>query len=537
MAALATKRLLVANLDFAIVGMCPGVTKMMRLLRAYLITREKRAKKGEKKEKKKKFTKGRKAMMKGFLVMELVPSIPKEPPQNPFAFAKPGVPIGAVDHSIDDVQDGSLVSAAACVGVEQIFPGWASVLRNTGTPVPADITKMKSLWLHIGYCNFKTMIWSGLHLLRQGSKHDAEGQELEVELSLPNPVTCYRCFEFLHKHVDFPKAYTLKLWALETKGAHLSKAKMAPKQVLVRAFPHIPAVQVWKGSYLEAKEEEERKKIVEGKEQKTRAKLAAPNHKLGEFLHSKKKRKQSTDSAELIVDDTDHAGVASHDSHESNLHDDQDQDKSSDSSSSSASESDTDSDDEDHGNEVPSDDSSSSGDDSADDDLCGYSDYAPDTEDDAEVTDKDTSLAVEAAPASSSSGAVAPEPASGSGLHREKATCITIPGYGELRYHEKTQNIVAFCHTHKATCDCRRSRTVCENSSRAGQGRPIGLLVAWLLDPASHDGDGAKRFVHPFEARLAARRHFNALDGSTEFAQCERRRHETETDDEPRKIL
>lgn len=474
-------------------------------------------------------------MMKGFLVMELEPSVPKELPQNPFDFAKPRVPIGAAGHSTDDVQDALLASAATGVGEES---GWAAVLRHRGPPVPvADITNMKSLWLHIGYCNFKNMIWSGLHLLKKGWTQNAEGQDLEIELSLPNPVKCYRCFEFLHKHIDFPKAYTLKFWALQTKGARFSKANMAPKQVLVTAFPHIPAIQVWKGSFLEAKEEEERKKNKEEKERKKREKLAAPKQTLRECLHSKKKRKRSTDSAELIVDDDDrdHAGVASH---ESNLHDDQDQDSSSDSSSSSTNESGTDSDDDDHGNEIPSEDSdsNSSSSSSSDEELRDCSDYAPDTDVDEGVADEDTSAP--AAPSSSSGAAIAPVPASGSGLPREKATCITIPGFGELRYHEKTQNIVAFCHTHKTTHDCRRGRTVTANSSRAGQGRPIGLLVAWLLDPDSHGATpDAKRFVHPFDARLAARRHFNALDGSTVFAQCERGKFETETYDEPQKIL
>ena len=64
---------------------------------------------------------------------------------------------------------------------------------------------------------------------------------------------------------------------------------------------------------------------------------------------------------------------------------------------------------------------------------------------------------------------------------------LVIPDFGELRYNAETKNITAFCKVHRNT-DCRKSRTCIGSSARAraGRGRPIGLLTAWVLKPDSH---------------------------------------------------
>ena len=111
--------------------------------------------------------------------------------------------------------------------------------------------------------------------------------------------------------------------------------------------------------------------------------------------------------------------------------------------------------------------------------------------------------------------------------------CIVVGTHGELRYHAKSKNIVAFCAEHR-DIDCRRSRTCIPNLARAGQGRPIGLLTAWLRDPESHIPE-LKRHVHPLAARRAARQFFQDLPGAAAFSQNERCKRDGE-DDEPENI-
>ena len=68
---------------------------------------------------------------------------------------------------------------------------------------------------------------------------------------------------------------------------------------------------------------------------------------------------------------------------------------------------------------------------------------------------------------------------------------VSYPPYGEIRYNSKLQIMVAHCHCKDAAGnqihgnDCRKRRTVKEGRS-AGQGRPVGLLAAWLQDGANH---------------------------------------------------
>ena len=117
---------------------------------------------------------------------------------------------------------------------------------------------------------------------------------------------------------------------------------------------------------------------------------------------------------------------------------------------------------------------------------------------------------------------------------------IDVPG-GNLRFYTKKQEIVAHCTEHSE--DCRKARTVKPSSapSRSGQGRPIGLLVAWLNDPDSHacaQGISAahtRTSVPRYQDRLTAREAFNQIPGSSIFAQHERPRRANE-DEEPMSI-
>ena len=102
---------------------------------------------------------------------------------------------------------------------------------------------------------------------------------------------------------------------------------------------------------------------------------------------------------------------------------------------------------------------------------------------------------------------------------------VVIPEYGEIKFYKKNDTMTAHCHVHGGPGDlcCRRSRTVkgSEFRSRAGQGRPVGLLICWLKDTDHHD-TLPKTYVHKLEDRKAAREWFKSLPGSSGFLTHER---------------
>jgi hypothetical protein len=112
-----------------------------------------------------------------------------------------------------------------------------------------------------------------------------------------------------------------------------------------------------------------------------------------------------------------------------------------------------------------------------------------------------------------------------------------VPGLGTLRFNVMNRTICAHCTCPNHFPDCRKQRTVCATrtaaAARAGQGRPIGLLAAWLHDSHAHATNTlhSKAPIATFEARAAARELFNALPGASEFAFYERPRSPAEGDE------
>ena len=94
----------------------------------------------------------------------------------------------------------------------------------------------------------------------------------------------------------------------------------------------------------------------------------------------------------------------------------------------------------------------------------------------------------------------------------------------------RNKTMTAHCTVHGE--GCRRSRTVTESGryGREGQGRPIGLLVAWLQDPDNH-ADLPRTFVHPRPRRQQARQMFSILEGSRLFSKHEREKRPGEADE------
>ena len=486
--------------------------KMVSLLRPYLFAkREKRPKEEDKSKKPAKVqTKARKALSKAFLVLELRPTGLEQLP----------------------------------VIADQAFASWAPRTSPAGSS-----KSMQRLWFHIGYCNFKNMQWTGLKMECVSSRNNGEDDVEQVELAVKNPVECFRCYEFLQCHAAFASKYEAHFWALRSTRLGLSQTKMIPHKLMARPFASIPPLLVWKGSADEARdrdallaaEREKKNKAQKGK------KRAAPKERIGKYMVPKRSRTAGSGNRAL----QDNALDSPH--HDDSQDEEPEVEESRHSDIGSGSSGSSDAEDED-GFELdldeifsPSQTDSSSSD--SDTSETGSPDNAADISPEGsqgQALDVDGSAANPAA--SSAAGDTSevappepvpepPEPASGSGRQQHQRDMypdvIKIGTWGELRFHKKTKNIVAHCSAHSDEHDCRRSRTTIGNANRQGQGRPIGLLVAWLRDPASHDQ--GRLSVHNHATRKAAREYYNKLPNAEQFGFNERKQHAGE-EEEPKQI-
>ena len=100
--------------------------------------------------------------------------------------------------------------------------------------------------------------------------------------------------------------------------------------------------------------------------------------------------------------------------------------------------------------------------------------------------------------------------------------------YGDIRYNPLSESFIAVCK--QAHGDCRRSRTckaakTLHTDRLAAQGRPIGLLAAWLETGALHTTDEAhKKAITGItrEQRVRARAAFQAHANAEEVLVFER---------------
>ena len=113
-------------------------------------------------------------------------------------------------------------------------------------------------------------------------------------------------------------------------------------------------------------------------------------------------------------------------------------------------------------------------------------------------------------------------------------------GAGEIRYSLTGDYMRAFCPIHK---DCVRQRSCRPHASAttaltAGQGRPLGALVAWLQQARRHrhrkDHIAAQTACHA--ERMEARTAFYLLEGGMDFANEHERPRREDEGEEPSSI-
>jgi hypothetical protein len=110
-----------------------------------------------------------------------------------------------------------------------------------------------------------------------------------------------------------------------------------------------------------------------------------------------------------------------------------------------------------------------------------------------------------------------------------------VAPFGELRYNIRFGQMSAVCTMHGN--DCRKTRSCTQavrSSGSSGQGRPLGLLVAWLIDGANHDSR-ADHFSSVPTLTLAnrqdARQFAMRSPEASDFASFEREKRANEADE------
>ena len=108
-------------------------------------------------------------------------------------------------------------------------------------------------------------------------------------------------------------------------------------------------------------------------------------------------------------------------------------------------------------------------------------------------------------------------------LSPDGVVCRAQFPHGRIVAYGNTHRIVAECTIAAHGDKCHLTRTLTEGR-RAGQGRPLGLLLAWLQDPSIHEASRTTPGWHrpAFAERAACRSDFAWAPGAEEMLSRER---------------
>ena len=391
-------------------------------------------------------------------------------------------------------------------------------------------------WLHVGFMNHSSSTFTVLPL-------SCDTQGPKCDFVFPETADAYRSFEYFQHRLDFNKQWKFSLCRILCDDTVLAESEMVPG----RAFPVGPMPSSQPAIFWKGKHAEENMRAAEAA-----AKAAADAKKRAR----KKRPKDTRPRRQLKLQDMfqqEFQGEAQRAAIQDMIQDVNDS-CSDDGNDSDASSSDSQS----QVNVETADDSLfaevhqvAEGRDVAQD--------PPESEPDDDLPDfqvGDVDNALRAAAADLAPAPVHAEPAAGSRevplgaepkpaaraarrthgpRNVENIAKISIPGHGELVYYMDLEAIQARC-SDPGHGDCRRQRTT-KAGARAGQGRPIGLLVSWLMQQSDFGSQHEHgHLCHPnLDQRREAREAFQQLEGADEFSSFERDKRRGE-DDEPAQI-
>ena len=327
--------------------------------------------------------------------------------------------------------------------------------------------------------------------------------------------------------MDMALRYELTVFRVVSNQDELTRDEMCPKSVLVKEFPEVPAYVFWKGWEEEEKRHNEKKKKRQqnpsSKNQQKRKAEAAP----AEPSAPKKRALRDADDRDDKGPDDLAADPDEEDAFEAEAHLLL----------------------EDKGN---AEDTASEADSIPWSELSGVLSEQPDGEEDDASKSKPSSARPEA-PAGEPSHSDAAEIGAQEDHHMaargpdkaprkepQSTTLLRFEEHGDLRYNKEDEHIMAVCKYHHG---CRKTRTVhaptgAKLLSNPGQGRPVGLLCAWLMcgkdhtSAESHKAESVLRGIS-FDDRRKARRECMTMAGASEFVCFERARSSAEAEDEP----
>ena len=363
----------------------------------------------------------------------------------------------------------------------------SSVRHDVGPPLAQSM----DVWFHVGYMNYGNLLYSGVRLVYGGpSLHRDDFLILQVDSEL-EVVTDLELFV---KHCCFEQLWDVKFYEVVVLDVDIPSENMIPNQILARQLDEAVAstLQVWKGI---CQEEEER-----------------------ELAAAEAARRRGAGEAGRSGGPSGHARPSGRPPARRALEDGE----------------------------------------AADDDGA-LSDYQSDAGENFETLFEAAELAEPADPFLAEAWAlleaeylVVETPQHGEevappsvGLHMCPVQSTLglrdlAPHFG----HRRKQPQMLLCWKGMVSCmstgavtplchdgDCRRTRTLLpskRDNVRQGQGRPLGMLAAWLLAGAGVTEKSQRQAITPVrltrDARIEARRQLLAMEGGPEFVQCERAR-------------
>ena len=399
-----------------------------------------------------------------------------------------------------------------------------------------DLEVGSELYFHPGYINFKTWMLTVMEMKKITEKNEHGFLQLTPSCCQDAGLNGHgvKTFEqFVKDNVDFSLQYTARIFYLVCDDQLLADEYMCGSCVEVVLFDELGEFTVWNGSGHEGLDSPHRllkKRRVEPKERGTEKKtvqrrakpVQPPNLAMlgGPPLQNSELPGESGDDDllnELIrADWADSEHESEHDSfseggeEESHFEEDEEFEHI--------------------------------------DELFGDSDSVA-SRDVAKERDKDEVLdeALAAAPSSdtdngapdaanesSSSSSTSSSSSSSSSKHEPRRLRIneyTIQvGTHEIHYNVNGEAFRAHCSVHQG---CKRQRTARSSQfsfHNKGQGRPLGLLMAWLesADQFPDKQSHMKAHAHDFAQRRPARARFKALPGSKTFLDQEREQGDSE---------
>lgn len=129
-----------------------------------------------------------------------------------------------------------------------------------------------------------------------------------------------------------------------------------------------------------------------------------------------------------------------------------------------------------------------------------------------------------------------PAPSVASSVQRDVADVTVALAHGHISYYEKGDRFQATC-TQPGHVRCRLTRTSRASDRRSAQGRPVGLMCAWLAAACNPQDHRNAFLVNSFDsaARRSARHDARVLPAMPALEACERAKRQDEAS-EPEEV-